>query len=189
MENKVYILAANRNIKGEESGKYLDSKKTRRMGRMLKCAIATAMKTIIDSDINMPDAIINGTDMGQTECSIKILDAINEEGENVGMPTQFMQSTQNTVASQIAIYTGNHGYNCTYSQPGCSFYLAILDACMQMKMGLIHTALVCENDEYDEVCSRAYMLSDKPGKNDVGEIKGMKLIEYNNSEEQIVFKR
>ena len=63
------------------------------------------------------------------------------------MPTNFMQSTHNTIASLIGLYTHNHGYNCTYSHKNISFESGMLDAYMQIKLGKIKTALVCANDE------------------------------------------
>jgi hypothetical protein len=69
------------------------------------------------------------------------------EGEDVSMPTHFMLCTHNTVASIIGIYTHNHGYNNTYSQGKVSLESAMLDAFLQLQMGKIKTALVCQNDE------------------------------------------
>ncbi len=147
MENKVYVIAQAQDIPQEEYRNYINPIKTRRYGRLLKRALVTALKAMKDSGVEHPDAIINGTALGCWEESEHLLDGLVAEGESVSMPTHFMQSTHNTVAAMIGIYTKSHGYNSTYSQGRISFESAMLDAFLQLKSGMIHTALVCENDE------------------------------------------
>ncbi|HEY9542398.1 beta-ketoacyl synthase chain length factor [Prevotella sp.] len=147
MENKVYILAEVTDVPQTEYRDYLNPMKARRYGRLLKRALVTALKAISLSGIDHPDAIINGTALGCVEHSEQLLDALAAEGEEVSMPTHFMQSTHNTIASLIAIHTANHGYNSTYSHGTISFESALLDAFLQIRQGRIKTALVCANDE------------------------------------------
>lgn len=147
MENKVYVISIVRDLPEEDYRHYVNPMQTRRYGRLLKRALATALKCIHDSGIAHPDAIINGTDMGSWEESEHLLDGLATEGEAVSMPTHFMLCTHNTVASLIGIYTHSHGYNNTYSQRGASFESAVLDAFLQLKQGRIRHALVCANDE------------------------------------------
>ena len=70
-------------------------------------------------------------------------------------PTPFIQSTHNTVTSLIALLTGNHGYNATYSQGKQSLACALMDIRTQICLGQIRNALVLEFDEevetWDEV--------------------------------------
>lgn len=147
MENNVYVIAEVDNVSETEYREYLNPIKTRRYGRLLKRALVSAMKAIKISGIGQPDAIINGTALGCVENSERLLTALSVEGESVSMPTNFMQSTHNTIASLIGMYTHNHGYNCTYSHKNISFESGMLDAYMQIKLGKIKTALVCANDE------------------------------------------
>ena len=112
----------------EEYGQYIQPMKARRMGRLLKRALVTAIKAMKLSGIEQPDAILNGTAMGCMENSVQFLKGLRDEGDSVSMPTCFMQSTHNTVASMIAIFTKNHGYNTTYSHRAISFELALQDA-------------------------------------------------------------
>jgi 3-oxoacyl-(acyl-carrier-protein) synthase len=58
-----------------------------------------------------------------------------------------MQSTHNTISSQIALHLKCHGYNCTYSHRGTSFDNSLLDALTQMHLGDIHSAMVCGHEE------------------------------------------
>lgn len=146
IQNKVYILADIREVSAEDYGLYLDPRRTRRYGPLFKRALVTALKAMKESGIEQPDAIINGTALGCVADSEALLRGLAEEGESVSMPTHFMQSTHNTVAALIALYTHNHGYNCTYSQGNVSFECALMDAFLQLKMGHIRTSYVSYND-------------------------------------------
>jgi hypothetical protein len=86
--------------------------------------------------------------------SMRFLQQMIESDEQQLQPTPFIQSTHNTVASLIAILTGNHGYNATYAQGAHSFACAVKDIETQMQLGLIRTALVLEFDEPVETWDR-----------------------------------
>ena len=147
-ENRqVYVVAEVKEVAETEYREYLNPMKARRYGRLLRRALVTALKAIRESGIDHPDAIINGTALGCISNTEQMLDTLHTEGESASMPTCFMQSTHNTVASLIAIHTGNHGYNSTYSHGEQSFECALQDAYLQIKSGRIHSALVCANDE------------------------------------------
>ena len=64
----------------------------------------------------------------------------------------------NTIASLIAILTGNHGYNSTYSQGKQSLRCALSDVETQMSLGLINNALVLEFDEQVEAWDNVLQL-------------------------------
>ena len=119
----------------------------RRMGNLLKRALVTAKKALALSGIPMPDAILCGTGLGCMVPTERILATFQESGEGSVSPTDFMQSTHNTIASTIAIHLKCHGYNCTYSQGSVSFESALLDAFLQLKAGLLSSALVCAGEE------------------------------------------
>ena len=126
---------------------WLNPLESRRMGKILKRALVTALKVMRDSGISQPDAIITGTGLGCIENTELFLDQLCQEGEEMLKPTHFMQSTHNTISSLIAIHTHCHGYNTTYSHKGISFESALLDAVTQLRLGDIQTALVTANDE------------------------------------------
>lgn len=120
---------------------------SRRMGKILRRALVTAQQTLKESGTDQLDAIIMGTGLGCLENTERFLDQMCREGESLLKPTYFMQSTHNTISSMLGIQLGCHGYNTTYSHQELSFDSALLDAVMQMRMGLIKNALVCGNDE------------------------------------------
>lgn len=126
---------------------WLSPLESRRMGKIMRRAIVTAVKAMQTSGITTPDAIITGTGLGCIENTELFLDQLCREGEEMLKPTYFMQSTHNTISSLIAIKTKCHGYNSTYSHKGISFDSALLDAFVQMRLGDANTVLVTGNDE------------------------------------------
>lgn len=119
----------------------------RRMSKILKRTVCTAITALNNSDVRQPDAIITGTGMGCMENSEKFLIDLSRFGEQCLKPTLFMQSTHNTISSLIAIILKCHGYNNTYSHKGISFESSLFDAWIQIKGGMIHNALVGAHDE------------------------------------------
>ena len=132
---------------------FISAGDARRMGKLLKRALATSLSALQESGIDNPDAIITGTGFGSIENTELFLDALVREGEQLLKPTQFMQSTHNTASSLIGIHTKCHGYNSTYSQKGFSFDSALYDAWMQFRIGRIKSALVGGHDEMSPVFS------------------------------------
>jgi len=120
---------------------------SRRMGKLIKRAIATSLSALKQADIQELDAIITGTGLGCVENTEKFLSAMVKEGEEFLQPTFFMQSTHNTISSQVALFLKCNGYNCTYSHRGTSFESALSDAFIQLKLGKIKNALVGGQDE------------------------------------------
>lgn len=119
----------------------------RRMGPLLKRAIATTVKALEQSEITNPDAIICGTGLGCIENTEKFLTAMIENEETCLQPTFFINSTHNTVASQIATHLKCNGYNNTFAHLGISFESALMDAVMMFDLGMISNAVVGAHDE------------------------------------------
>jgi len=130
---------------------FISAGDARRMGKLLKRALATSLSALKDGGIENPDAIITGTGFGSVENTELFLDAMVREGEQMLKPTQFMQSTHNTASSLIGIHTRCHGYNSTYTQKGLSFDSALYDAWLQFRLGKIGSALVGGHDEMTPV--------------------------------------
>ena len=81
------------------------------------------------------------------ENSEQLLLQMMSEGETLLSPTLFMQSTHNTISSNIAIRLGCHGYNITYSQDADSMQWALRDARRLLQGGLCKTVLVGYHSE------------------------------------------
>ena len=129
---------------------YVSPIEARRMGKIMKRALATSKEALKASGIDSVDAIITGTGYGCIENTEIFLDALSKEGEQMLSPTYLMQSTHNTISSLVAIQLKNHGYNVTYAHKGISFDSALQDAWIQMQLGKINSALVGGHDEMTE---------------------------------------
>ena len=136
-----------------EIREYVTPMEARRMGKIMKSSLLSSLKALKDAGIEKPDAIITGTSMGCLENSERLLLQLIEEGEGSLKPTYFMQSTHNTISSNIAIRLGCHGYNVTYTQDEDSLKWAIRDAEMQLRSGKYKTILVGCHDETTHVFS------------------------------------
>ncbi len=183
LENPIsYDVPFHRSIEADYK-RFLDPVTSRRMGKILKRAITTSMTVVEATGIREPDAIIVGTGLGCLETTEKFLMAMLEEGEEFLQPTNFINSTHNTISSHIAVHLKCTGYNSTYVHLGVSFESALLDAFMQFQLGRIKSALVGGFDEmipnYFHVLDKvgfwkgkmagetavSFMLADTPGKN------------------------
>lgn len=130
----------------------------RRMGLIMKRAIATSMSALAEASVTQPDAIITATGLGCIENTEKFLKALCNDGESCLQPTYFINSTHNTIGSSIALHKKCHGYNNTHVHRGVSFESALLDAVLQFELGKIENALV---GAHDEMTPDYYNLLDK----------------------------
>lgn len=149
-ENEIKILSCVEITSEEELEgirKYVKPLEVRRMGKIMKSSLLSSMEALAQANIEIPDAIITGTIYGCLEYSELLLEQMKEEGETMLKPTHFMQSTHNTIGSNIAIKTKCHGYNVTYTQGVESLEWAIRDAEMLIKEGKAKTVLVGCHDE------------------------------------------
>ncbi len=127
--------------------KYVKPLEARRMGKIMKSSLLSSLEALQQAGISVPDAIITGTIYGCLENSERLLQQIKEEGEVMLKPTYFMQSTHNTIGSNIAIKTHCHGYNVTYTQGCRSLEWAIRDAESLLRSGKVKNVLVGCHDE------------------------------------------
>ena len=130
-----------------ELKQYMSPMESRRMGKIMTASLLSAFSALKEAGMERPDAIIAATAKGMLELSAIFLEDIVENREEQLKPTVFMQCTHNTIASAIAIRTGCHGYNITYSQGDDSAAWAVRDAKMLLRKGEAKTVLVCTFDE------------------------------------------
>lgn len=127
---------------------YVKPMEARRMGKLLKATLLSSLRALQEAGVACPDAIITGTAYGCLENSEKLLEQLRTDGETATVkPTFFMQSTHNTLSSAIAIKTGCHGYNVTYTQGTQSLEWALRDARRLLSTGRCRTVLVGCHDE------------------------------------------
>lgn len=130
---------------------YIDPKQIRRMSHVIKMGVAAAQDCLNQAQGQNPDAIITGTALGCLEDTVTFLTRIAEMNEEMLPPTAFIQSTHNTVAAQVALMLGNHGYNNTFVHKGVSFEHALIDALMLINEDEAKSVLVGGIDELTDV--------------------------------------
>lgn len=144
LSSKKYILA-----KDSEFKKYIPAQKLRRMCTIIRRGLLSSIKVLKDAKIEMPDAIIVGTSLGCLHETVSFLETMSKEGENFLNPSNFVQSTHNTIAGNIALYFGCNNYNMTFSQKNISFESALIDSLAMFREGEINNVLLGGIDEID----------------------------------------
>lgn len=97
----------------------------RRMGKAVRMGIGAGLP-LIQRNVKT-DGIIIGSANGGLEDCIHFLNQIVDYEEGVLTPTNFVQSTPNALAGQLALMSKNTGYNMTHVNGSLSFESAILD--------------------------------------------------------------
>jgi hypothetical protein len=105
----------------------------RRMGKAVRMGVGTGLP-LIQNNKNI-DGILMGTANGGLENCIDFLNQIVEYEEGMLTPTNFVQSTPNAIAGQLALMDKNRGYNTTYTNGGHAFENTLLDALMLFEEG------------------------------------------------------
>ncbi len=137
-------------IQPESYREYIDPLLSRRLSRIVKMGITAALISVKESGIDNPGAVITGTGMGSVVDTEKFLTTMLDNNETLLNPTNFMQSTYNTISSQIAITLKCSNYNTTYVHRGFSFESAMIDGLDLMQRGEADSALVGGIDEISE---------------------------------------
>lgn len=132
----------------------------RRMGRAIKMGASAARIAITEAKLENVDGIISGTGLGCFEDSEKFLLAIINNDEQFLTPTSFIQSTHNTVGSQVALIMKCHQYNFTYTHRGFSFETCVMDALMGLEEGK-KTILIGGIEEHTPIYIDLYRKANK----------------------------
>jgi len=119
----------------------------RRMSRIIRMGVASALMCLKDNHINSLDGIITGTGWGCLSDTEKFLNSIFENSERMLNPTSFIQSTSNTIGAQVALLTGEKNYNNTFVHGGTSFEAAMIDALLKLQEDSCDNILVGGLDE------------------------------------------
>ena len=135
--------------------KYIDARKLRRMSRIIKNGWSAASICLDNAGIEIPDAIITGSGLGCVEDTEKFLFSIYENDEELLPPTPFIQSTHNTIGSQIALMLQCTNYNITHTQKGGSFECALIDSLLLLNDIEYSNVLV---GSFDEVTDKQFVL-------------------------------
>ncbi|MEO8762363.1 MAG: beta-ketoacyl synthase chain length factor [Bacteroidia bacterium] len=99
----------------------------RRMGKAVRLSSGAALPLLHQQTFN---GIVIGTANGGLEDCIKFLNQIIQYEEGRLTPTNFVQSTTNAIASQLAFFSANKGHNSTHVHRGLAFENALLEVAM-----------------------------------------------------------
>jgi len=95
------------------------------MSKVIKMGVAAAITAAKDQNIQ---GIVVGSGAGCCHNTVLFIGEYNERQEEILSPHSFIQSTDNTIAGQIALILQNFSYNITYIQKGLAFENALVDA-------------------------------------------------------------
>ena len=117
------------------------------MSRVIRMGVASAGLALKEAGLLKPDGIITGTGYGCLEDTGAFLSKMIANKEQSLNPTPFIQSTHNSIGSQIGLLLQCMGYNQTYVQGAFSLESSLLDAMMLLKESSEKNLLVGGVDE------------------------------------------
>jgi len=126
----------------------------RRMSRLIKMGVCSALSCLKEGGVSVPDAIIAGTGLGCMEDSEKFLASLITNKEETLSPTSFIFSTHNTVAGQIALLLQCNNYNFTHTHRGLSFENTLMDTMLFLHDNPQGQVLAGASDEVTETSFR-----------------------------------
>ncbi|MEJ1237661.1 beta-ketoacyl synthase N-terminal-like domain-containing protein [Chryseolinea sp. T2] len=130
---------------------YYDVRQLRRMSRIIRLGMTAGLDALREAGIKVPDGIITGTGYGCLDDTGIFLSKMIENKEHALNPTPFIQSTHNTIGSQLALLLQCQGYNQTYTQRGLSFENALNDALMMIAEDPTQRLLAGSADEITSI--------------------------------------
>jgi hypothetical protein len=139
---------------------YFTIMQLRRMTRIIKIGLVTAIEALRDAKLEQPQAIVTGTAKGSMTDTEKFLHDIVNFNEGTLNPTAFIQSTYNALNGLIALHHNANGYNSTYVHRGFSLENSLMDAIILFEENRIENALIgC----FEEMTAEHYELKKKMG--------------------------
>ncbi len=152
LPDEIAVASSDRfNALEPEYAQFIDPKNIRRMSRIIKFGVSAATLALREAKVTIPDAIITGTGYGCLEDTGTFLSRMIENNEVALNPTPFIQSTHNTIGSQIALLLQCQGYNQTYAHGAFSFESTLLDAIIQAEEAPEKNILLGGVDEITDV--------------------------------------
>lgn len=138
---------------------FIPGNSLRRMTRVLKIGLTTALRCIQDSGLETPGPIVTGTGKGSLQDTEKFIKEIAEYKETALNPTPFIQSTYNSVNGLIALQQKCTAYNNTFVHRGFSFENALLDSMMLIQEGASHTL----TGAFEEITAEHFYIKSRIG--------------------------
>lgn len=130
---------------------WIDPRPLRRMSRVIRLGVTAGMMALREAQVSMPGGIVMGTGYGCMEDTGSFMTKMVTLREDALNPTPFIQSTHNTIGSQLALLLGCQAYNQTFTQGAFSFEHALLDAVLHVKEDPSRTLLAGGVDEITDI--------------------------------------
>lgn len=143
--NTLQLSHENKLIALEPTYEGIPNNVLRRMGKAVRLCVGASLP-LLKTNVTI-DGIIIGTANGGMEDCIKFMNQIIQYDEGMLTPGNFVQSTPNGLAAQIALLKHNTGYNITHVHRGLSFENAVIDAGLMLKDHPTNTYLLGAADE------------------------------------------
>lgn len=132
----------------------------RRMSRLTRAGMATAIETLKDAGWSKPGAIVTGTGKGSLGDTEKFMESIRDFDEGTLNPSPFIQSTYNALNGLIGLHHQVDCYNTTYVHRGFSLELALQDAQLLFREGAAEQVLA---GSFEEMTSEHFGIKQKMG--------------------------
>lgn len=114
---------------------FINPMKLRRMNRIIRMGLTTALACLKDSGVEKPDGIISATGWGCLSDTFDFLDEIRDKKEENLSPATFIQSTHNTIGGQIALTIECQEYNSVIVNHTTSFEQSLIEALLLIAEG------------------------------------------------------
>ena len=154
---------------------FLDPMVSRRMSRIIKMGVCSALQCLRSAGAGKPDGIITGTGLGCIDDTEKFLRTMYNNEEKLLNPTPFIQSTHNTLSSAIAINLKCNNYNSTYVHRGSSFESALTDAVLLLHENSAESILL---GGADELTDDSFTITDRMGFWKKEPVESLRLLDY-----------
>ncbi|MGG7661994.1 beta-ketoacyl synthase chain length factor [Dyadobacter sp. BHUBP1] len=130
-EGEIKVHEGDRYIAIEPAyGQLIPAGLLRRMGKAVRMGVGAGLPLIQRAQI---EGIVLGTANGGLEDCLKFLNQIVDYNEGTLTPTNFVQSTPNAVAGNLALMSKTTGYNTTHVHRGLAFEAALLDTMLLLE--------------------------------------------------------
>lgn len=138
---------------------FIPANSLRRISRILKIGMTTALKCLQDSGIAVPGAIVTGTGKGSLQDTERFIKEIRDYKEQALNPTPFIQSTYNAVNGMIALQQKCTQYNNTFVHRGFSFESALQDSLLLLHEGAAEVL----TGSFDEITPEHFFIKSRIG--------------------------
>lgn len=138
---------------------FIPSNSLRRMSRILKMGLTTALQCMQDCGVAIPGGIVTGTGKGSLQDTERFIKEIRDYEERALNPTPFIQSTYNAVNGLIALQQKCTQYNNTFVHRGFSFENALLDSMLLLHEGTTNVLA----GAFDEITTEHFYIKSRIG--------------------------